>query len=138
MNIANNQTITSKLGVLYSDFTDNFLKAPFSNDLAKVTNENSVKQSIKNIARTILGERLYDETIGQSGNYGLFGLSDTLTESVVKQTLMDALKHNEPRAAILGITVDSQSIPNALSVVIYFSIQNAPNLSVTVILTRVR
>jgi len=138
MNIANNQTITSKLGVLYSDFTDNFFKAPFSNDLAKVTNENSVKQSIRNIARTILGERLYDETIGQSGNYGLFGLSDTLTESVVKQTLMDALKHNEPRAAILGITVDSQSIPNALSVVIYFSIQNAPNLSVSVILTRVR
>lgn len=138
MNIANNQTITSKLGILYSDFTDNFLKAPFSNDLAKVTNENSVKQSIKNIARTILGERLYDETIGQSGNYGLFGLSDTLTESVVKQTLMDAIGHNEPRAAVLGITVDSQTIPNALSVVIYFSIQNAPNLSVSVILTRVR
>jgi phage baseplate assembly protein W len=139
MNISNNQTITSKIGLLYSDFTDNFDKSPFSDDLAKVTNENSVKQSLKNIVRTILGERLYDNTIGQSGNYGLFGLNDGLTQTVVSQTLTDAIKQNEPRVNLLGITVDSTSIEYALSITIYFMVINNPNtLSTNIIIKRVR
>lgn len=135
--MANNQTAT--LALLFSDFTDNFNKAPFSDDLAKITNENSVKQSIKNICRTYLGERLYDNTIGQSGDYGLFGLDDGLAATIVKTNLMDALKQNEPRATILDIIVDTKSVDHGMIVTVIFMVQNNPNpLSTQIILERVR
>ena len=39
-------TQTQKKQVLFSDFLDNFDRVPFNNQLAKVTNENAVRQSI--------------------------------------------------------------------------------------------
>jgi phage baseplate assembly protein W len=121
---ANNVTPSSRQTQIYSDFTDEFLKAPFSDDLAKTTNQNSVKQSLRNICKTFIGERPYDNTIGQSGNYGLFGLNDSLTESIVTQTLTDAINQNEPRVSLLNITVDSSTIPNAMSITISFNVLN--------------
>ena len=139
MPTTNNLTSSSLQQLVYSDFTDNLLQAPFSNDLAKITNENSIKQSLRNIVKTYCGERLYDNSIGQSGNYGLFGLNDTLTESIVKQTLIDAIKNNEPRVNVAIINVDSQTNPNALVIEIFFNITNISNiLSISVVLNRVR
>lgn len=139
MPFANNITPSSKQQQLYSDFTDSFMQAPFSNDLAKTTNQNSVKQSLRNIVRTYMGERPYDNTIGQSGNYGVFGLNDGLTADIVKQTITDAVKQNEPRVNLVNVSVDVKTNPNAMTVSIYFSIQNIPDvLSVQIILNRVR
>jgi len=135
---ANTQTITSKIGIIYSDIPNNFNKAPFTDDLAKVVNENSVKQSIKNICKTILGERPYDNTIGQAADYSLFGLNNALTQTVITQALTDALKL-EPRAKIANILVDAESSLNAVQISIYFTIINNPNLlSVQIVLDRVR
>lgn len=135
----NNQTITSKQGIIYSDIPNNFAKAPFSNDLAKVTNINAVKQSLKNIAKTILGERLYDNTIGRSSSdYAQFGLNDDLATSNIQHTLKDALAL-EPRATISQITVDTTSIANAMVITIYFSVINTGGTySTAIILDRVR
>ncbi len=139
MPTTNNLTITNRQQLIYSDFTDNLLKAPFSDDLAKITNENSIKQSLRNIVRTYCGERLYDNSIGQSGNYGLFGLNDVLTESVVIKTLTDAIKNNEPRIYLVRIDVNTQMNPNSLIVTIFFNIKNLPNLfSIEVVLDRIR
>jgi phage baseplate assembly protein W len=134
---SNTQTRTSYIGIIYSDFTDNFNKAPFSNDLAKITNENSVKQSLKNICLTHLGERLYDNSIGTI--FQVFGQNDAIFQSVVSQSLTDAIRSNEPRCNLLGINVDSTSIPNALSVTIYFTVINIPgNQSVNILINRIR
>ena len=136
--MANTQTIVSKIGILYSDFPNNFAQAPFSNDLAKVTNVSAVKQSIKNIARTALGERLYDNTIGSSANYSLFGLNDSMTESIIETNLQDALA-KETRASIIRVAVDAHTNPDAIVVQIYFAVINDNNnYSTQIIIARVR
>ncbi len=136
---ANNQTFTIKLGIIYSDIPDNFNKTPFSNDLARVTNENSVKQSMQNIIQTIAGERLYDNTIGPSNLLGLFELDDSLTSTIAIQTVKDTLQASEPRASILQILVNNKPDQNYYIITIYFTVLNNPNiLSTNVLIQRVR
>lgn len=136
---ANNQTFTIKLGIIYSDIPDNFNKTPFSNDLARVTNENSVKQSMQNIIQTIAGERLYDNTIGPSNLLGLFELDDSLTSTIAIQTVKDTLQASEPRASILQILVNNNPDQNYYIITIYFTVLNNPNiLSTNVLIQRVR
>lgn len=135
--MANTQTIVSKIGILYSDFPDNFAQAPFSNDLAKVTNVNAVKQAIKNIVRTTLGERLYDNTIGSSANYSLFGLNDSMTASVLQQNIIHALK-SETRANILQVLVDAQTKPGITIQVVFQVVNDANVYSTQIIISRTR
>ena len=72
-------TQTQKKQVLFSDFLDNFDRVPFNNQLAKVTNENSVRQSITNLVLTNYGERLFQPNVGGNVNDSLFEFADAIT-----------------------------------------------------------
>lgn len=61
---ADTLTQTKKTKEVYSDFFDDFIKSPFSNDLALLKNEKSVSQSIKNLILTNFGERLFNPNFG--------------------------------------------------------------------------
>lgn len=136
---ANTQTASTKQQIIYSDIANNFDKAPFSDDLARVTNVNSVKQSIRNIIRTKLGERLYDDTIGSVSQYGLFELADFPSGQIMIQYVKNALAHNEPRAIVQDVVVDMQPDNYYYTLTVYFSVINVPgNFSVSVNLKRIR
>ena len=53
---ANTLTAAKKQQEFFSDFFDSFVKTPFGNDLARITNERDVNQSLKNLIQTNLGE----------------------------------------------------------------------------------
>ena len=57
---ADKQTLERKKSELYSDFLTNFDMNPVTGNLAKVTNESSVKQALRNLMLTMTGERFYD------------------------------------------------------------------------------
>ena len=65
-------TQTQKKQILFSDFLDNFDRVPFNNQLAKVTNENSVRQSITNLVLTNYGERLFQPNVGGAASKTMY------------------------------------------------------------------
>ncbi len=136
---ANNQTFTTKQGTIYSDFTNNLNITPFSNDIARITNENDVRQSLQNIVLTKAEERLYDNTIGPSNLIALFELDDSLSSTIAIQTIKDTLAASEPRATILQVTVQNNPDQNYMIITIYFTVINNTNiLSTQVVVNRIR
>lgn len=125
----------------FSDFLASFDKSPLSSDLARITNENSVKQSIRNIVLTNLGERLFQPTIGGNITRLLFEPYSGFTADDLKKDILNTIKQNESRvsASDLSVNVIFNADQNAFTVNIFFYIINNPNpLSLDIVLQRVR
>lgn len=125
----------------FSDFLSTFDKSPLSNDLARLKDDNSVKQSVRNLVLTNLGERLFQSSVGGNVTRMMFQPFTGFTADDIKTDIINTLKQNEPR--ISGNDLNVQVIPNAdqnqFTVNIFFYIinQNEP-VSVNLILQRVR
>ena len=74
MSRADKNTLEQKKREIYSDFLNNFDQNPFTGVLARVTNEESVAQSLKNITLTNRGERFYNSNKGSRIRSSLFEL----------------------------------------------------------------
>jgi hypothetical protein len=125
----------------FSDFLSSFDKSPLSNDLARLRNENSVKQSVRNLVLTNLGERPFQPDVGGNVSHMLFEPFTNFTADDLKKDILNTLKQNEPRISASDLTV--QVIPNAdqneFTVNIFFYIINQSEpTSVSLILQRVR
>ena len=110
--------------ILYSDFTTNFEKNPLSKDLSRVTNDDAVKQSIKNLVMTNRGERLFQPELGGDVRALLFS-------NITPQTLLNAqtiienlINDHEPRANLIGVVVSVGDDNNSLAITIVFNVIN--------------
>lgn len=124
---------------LYSDFFDSFAVSPNSSQLARKTNDDSVKQSIKNLIMTEMGERPFQPKLGTSIHDILFEPSD-ISAAIQLQTHIEyVIKYYEPRVEKLNVSVNASEDGNYLQATIVFSIINNPTMStVTINLKRVR
>lgn len=123
----------------FSDFLNNFDNHPVNNTLARVINENSVKQSIRNLILTNFGERLYQPTIGSDITKSLFEPNDVVTAENITFFIKNTIKQNEPRAVLLEVNVYPNPDRNLFDVNLVFSlINNNIPVSLNVILKRVR
>ena len=125
----------------YSDFSTTFEMNPFSGMLARVTNEEAVKQSLKNLVLTETGERFYDSNKGSKIKQSLFELFDSGMFDIVKIQLKASLASYEPRANIIDVQLSNDQLDaNALNCKIIFSVINIPGPTFTLDLnvTRVR
>jgi phage baseplate assembly protein W len=125
---------------IYSDFTNNMLITPVGEQLARVINVNSVKQSIKNLILTNTGERPFQPNIG--GN-----IHELLFEHNVDENLVQAeyyisrvLELYEPRIQLLQVKVSSsESNENLINItVVYRTLNNTEPQTFTIIFKRVR
>lgn len=123
----------------FSDFLNNFDSHPINNTLAKVSNENSVKQSIRNLILTNLGERLFQPTIGSNIIHALFEPNDVITAENINSFVKSTINQNEPRATLLSVKVFPNPDYYSFNVNIIFSLinSNVP-IQMNVILKRVR
>jgi phage baseplate assembly protein W len=123
----------------FSDFLNNFDNHPVNNTLARAINENSVKQSIRNLILTNFGERLYQPTIGSDITKALFEPNDVVTAENITFFIKNTIKQNEPRAVLLEVNVYPNPDRNLFDVNLVFSlINNNIPVSLNVILKRVR
>lgn len=140
MSKAARETINKKQPIIYSDFVNNLLQHPLSGDIAKVTNAESIKQSIKNLIKINYGEKLFNPTVGSDVYKSLFEPIDGFVLNDIKDRISDTIKFHEPRVFLLG--VETSSVENddySVSVSIYFSIINTGETStLNLILRRVR
>lgn len=136
---ADTLTGSTKKTEYFSDFMDNFDKSPFGNQLAKVTNEKSVSQSIKNLILTNLGERPFQPNIGSDVTTLLFEPNFSDTTDLVEKLIRNCIEVNEPRAILQEIIFPEQTDEHSLEITIVYQVINNPEpVNLTLVLKRVR
>lgn len=135
------QTLISgnKVTELYSDFLTSFAKTPVGDQLAKITNERSINQSLKNIILTDIGERLFQPSFGSNVRAMLFENSIEENLSTLKDYIASSINFNEPRVNIIEIELQPSETDNELAInILYNTINNPEPIIFTYIFKRVR
>ena len=136
---ADTLTSTQKKQEYFSDFLNSFAMSPIGNTLGKVTNEQSIKQSLKNLIYTNLGERLFQPSLGSGVRGLLFDLNTPIVLASIEFNIKNTIKFNEPRVNLLKVSVNSGYDENYVQVNLLFSLINNPEpISLNFILKRVR
>ena len=132
-------TPTAKRLEYYSDFMDDFVKHPVTNELVLVTNEDAVAQSLRNIILTDLGEWPFRPYVGSNiraslfQNYGPFMVED------LTRAISDAIKNCEPRARVQGIQIyENQSSGEVGCNLMFTTINSVDIQKLSLVLKRVR
>lgn len=128
---------------LYSDFNISFLPDPITADLMKVENEESIKQSLKLLVLTSLGERVFQPGLGGSVNRMLFEPLDNITTTVLVKNIADTIRQFESRVDLQYIDVYFDKKPtgeyldaNTVWIEIAVKVLNLPELITTGVLLR--
>jgi hypothetical protein len=122
----------------FSDFVTGFTKTPFGNQLGRVTNEQSVTQSLRNLLLTNLGERPFQPYIGSEINRSLFELRDDFYLDTLKNSIENVIKNSEPRIDVGDISITPVDEHGILIKIIYNLINNPTPLLFELMLKRVR
>lgn len=123
----------------FSDFTTNFARHPASGDVSRVTNEESIKQALKNLILTNLGEKPFEPTFGGDVRRALFEGSSAFPGETVSRAIRDAIQHSEPRVLLQEVRVRASPDTGEMRIAIEFSLINDPTpISLDVVVKRVR
>ena len=106
----------------YKDFSFNFSHTPMNGDVAKKTGANAVKGAMLSIMKTNYNERMFQPEVGSGIRALLFEPMNPITEERLKQEVIDCLERSEPRAQVIGVTVEGQEDKNRYKVSILFTI----------------
>jgi phage baseplate assembly protein W len=128
-----------KKRTLYSDFFKDLTVNPISGDLALRTNEESIKESLKNLILTDRGERLFQPNLGSDVRASLFENASPVILKIMEERVRDVINNFEPRISLIDVDVTSLYDDNRVKVTIYFYVKNREDpLSVDVFIERVR
>lgn len=124
---------------LYSDFLTSFAKTPVGDQLAKITNDRSINQSLKNIILTDLGERLFQPNFGSNVRAMLFENSMEDNLSTLELYIARSISINEPRVNLIKIELEPSESDNELTInILYNTINSSEPVLFTYIFKRVR
>ena len=106
----------------YMDVSYSFFANPMNGDVGKAKGPTAVKNSILSCLKTNHYERLFQPEFGSNVRALLFEPMNPITEERIKTAVEDAVKAHEPRAQIIGITVEGQEEQNRYLVSILFNV----------------
>ena len=110
----------------FKDFSVNFARNPFTDDLSIVNNDNSIKQAVKNIILTSPGEKPFQPLIGSSVNRLLFEPLDAFTADAVAEEIRTTINQYEPRVSLTKVDVTPIIEGNKLNVSLEYRIVGLP------------
>jgi phage baseplate assembly protein W len=132
-------TSGTKKTELYSDFFNNLTPHPDSKQLVRKTNEDAVKQAIRNLIQTNDYERPFQPTIRSNVRKILFELISPQTTEMLKTYVTEVIENHEPRAKLINVIVTPDEFQQAYFITILFYVINTPDpIELTVTLYRVR
>ena len=120
----------------FKDINLSFKRHPVTNDLVVIKNEDAIKQSVKNIIFTILGEKPFLPLFGSKLNSSLFELDTNFNETKISDEISSVLLNNEPRISNILVSVSNPSDTHELNVTIQYDITGvqSPSQAVDVVL----
>jgi len=125
--------------VIFSDLPANLDVHPVRGDLVLLTNDNSVKRSIRNLLLTDPFERFFNPVIGSGIRQSLFENMGRDIEFIMKEKITETILNFEPRANLLSVDVKGLPDDNSYSASITFSVNNnLTPINLNLILRRIR
>jgi phage baseplate assembly protein W len=132
-------TPRTKKPVLYSDVRKDLALSPISSDIAVLKDEDSVKESIKNLILTDPGERLMQPYIGGGIRALLFENITPGLIKIIEDRVTTCIETYEPRCELIDVTVSSNIDDNTIGILIRFFVQSQQQpITLNVILERIR
>lgn len=110
----------------FKDFSVGFSKNALTDDLSVVTNENSIKQAVKNLILTTPGEKPFQPLVGSSVNELLFEPLDGFTVDALRDEIINTIIQFEPRVQIQNVDVTPIYEGNKLNVSIEYKVVGMP------------
>jgi phage baseplate assembly protein W len=122
-----------------SDFHRDLSLVPGKGDLARKTNEEAVKESIRNLVLTNRGERPFQPDLGCDVRQLLFENVTSQTIELIKSSIKSVIDTYEPRCNLIGVDVTGALDSNAITITIVFTLINTSEpVSFNIILDRIR
>ena len=137
---ADTLTGTKKQREFFSDFVTSFSKTPLGNQLGRVSNEQSVNQSLRNLIKTNLGERLFQPLVGSDVLKTLFENNTQENLDMLEFYIDTTVRNNEPRVNLLQTIINTELLgTNSLEISLIYNLINNPDpITLTILLKRVR
>ncbi len=110
----------------FKDISLSFKRHPVTNDIISLTNEDSIKQSVKNIVKTIFGEKPFVPNFGSNANDALFELTTDIEFVNIQEQIRTSLANFEPRVNNVEILVDIPQDSHELEVRVQYDIVGLP------------
>jgi|TARA_A100001388_G_scaffold276805_1_gene265655 hypothetical protein len=107
-------------------FDDN----PNTNDFATVTNENAIKQSVRNLILTTFGERPFQPNLGSRVKGLLFEPFDVFLAEDLKAEINNTIERLEPRVRVVNVDVQLSEDENSIDVALEYNIVGQPQTQV--------
>lgn len=95
----------------YSDL-DVSLARDVTNDIAPLKDIDAVKAAVKNLVLTSFGERPFQPNLGSAIKSLLFEPADRISIAILRKSIVDVLRKNEPRIDSITIEVKDESENN--------------------------
>ena len=106
----------------FDDLLISMKKNVFTDDVSTVKNDNSIKQSIKNLVLTTPGEKHFQPNVGSRVFNLLFEPLDAFTADAVKDEVINTINQYEPRVELTDVAVVPIEQGNKLSITIEYRI----------------
>ena len=131
--------ITTKATRIYKDIDLSFTKNAVSNDIGRKVDVGAVKQGMKNIIYTSIGERLFNPGFGSQLREMLFEPVDAASASVINNLITQCLENYEKRVSISRVDVKANALEDGYNVTVIFSILGiADKQRLEIVLERLR
>lgn len=123
----------------YTDVDFNFLSHPRTKDVTTRSDEEAIKQSVRNLILTRNYERPFRSYLGSQVNQLLFEPMSPLLTTMLERAISDVINNFEPRVVLLGVDVSYSPENNSMYVTITFRIKNTTvPVTVNLVLERTR
>lgn len=119
--------ITQEL--IYKDFDMRFMAHPVTGKLVIRKNAEAVKQALKILILTNLGERQYRPLFGSTVRNSLFENYTTFTQDTIRNSIKTAIGNFEPRVELLDILFSGDPDRNELNITIVFRPVNTTEIT---------
>ena len=110
----------------FRDISLSFTRHPVTNDITILRNEDAIKKSVVNLARTRLNERFFNDLLGTSIEDSMFELNNSDISSFLEEEITTLLNNFEPRIKLTNVYIDSQPDSNDLYIRIEYDITGLP------------
>ena len=108
----------------YKDLAFSMFSNPMNGDIGKSTGATAVKRAIVGILKTNFNERVFQPEFGSNIRALLFEPMNPITEERMRTEVEEAVKRHEPRATVIGVTVEAQEDQNRYLVKILFNLSS--------------
>ena len=97
---------------------------PMNGDIGKSTGATAVNRAIVGILKTNFNERVFQPEFGSNIRALLFEPMNPITEERMRTEGEEAVKRHEPRATVIGVTVEGQEDQNRYVVKVLFNLSS--------------